>query len=135
MPLQDIHMRLQSLLRGNGNTLPRAWAYTAAESGRAVGFGQLSRWGTRGEICNLIVSEAWRGQGIGSAMIRRLIGVARENSLADVEIGAALSNPRALALYRRLGFADDRRVMLDLGKGAEPVIYLLMDFGRGICEA
>ena len=43
---------------------------------------------------------------------------------ALVEIGVALSNPRAMALYQRLGFVEDRVINLDLGSGAEPVMYL-----------
>jgi ribosomal protein S18 acetylase RimI-like enzyme len=43
---------------------------------------------------------------------------------STLEIGAALSNPRALGLYRRLGFVDGRILDLDLGNGPEPVMYL-----------
>jgi ribosomal protein S18 acetylase RimI-like enzyme len=95
----------------------------------------MTRWGPRGEISNLIVHPEWRSKGIGTTIIRRLIGAARENELTEVEIGVAESNPRAMALYRRLGFRDDRRLTLDIGSGMEPIRYMMMSSGRGICEA
>jgi ribosomal protein S18 acetylase RimI-like enzyme len=105
----------------------RAWGLVVESGGELVGFGQLTRWGLRGEICNLIVREGWRGQGIGTRLIGRLVEIVREQRLHDVEIGVAESNTRALALYRRLGFHDQRRVMFDLDAGIEPVTYLVMD--------
>ena len=43
---------------------------------------------------------------------------------AVLEIGVALSNHRALDLYRRLGFHDHHTIQIDLGIGPEPVLYL-----------
>src|SRR5687767_3834575 len=78
--LPDIQLRLVGLCKV-GEQQHRGWAYTAVLDGEVVGFGQLMRWGMRGEICNLIVAERWRSSGIGSALIQRLIGVAREESM------------------------------------------------------
>lgn len=122
--LRDAEIRLRSLGEQSGRR--RAWGVVAALDGTIIGFGQLSRWGWRGEICNLIVKEDSRSQGIGTALIHHLIEIARINNLRDVEIGGALSNPRALALYRRLGFQEERRLYLELGRGPEPVVYLVM---------
>jgi ribosomal protein S18 acetylase RimI-like enzyme len=132
--LPDVQLRVQSIINAAG-ARERAWGYVATIGGEIVGFGQMTRWGTRGEISNLIVHPDWRSKGIGTTIIRRLLGVARENELTEVEIGVAESNPRAMMLYRRSGFRDDRRLMLDIGRGMEPVVYLMMSFGRGICEA
>jgi ribosomal protein S18 acetylase RimI-like enzyme len=132
--LADVQLRVHSIINAAG-VRERAWGYIATIGGEIVGFGQMTRWGTRGEISNLIVYPEWRSKGIGTTIIRRLIGVARENELTEVEIGVAESNPRAMALYRRLGFHDDRRLTLDIGSGMEPVRYMMMNFGRGICEA
>ena len=70
------------------------------------------------------VDPDWRGQGIGSALIDSLIDIARQHGIDAVQIGAAISNPRALELYRRLGFQDWRRQMMDVGQGLELVIFL-----------
>lgn len=94
-----------------------------------IAYGQLTRWPNTAEISDLIVAPEWRGQGIGSALIGQLTEVARVWQLPKVEIGAALRNGRAMALYQRLGFSEARRLELDLGDGAEMVIYLEKTLG------
>ncbi len=91
-----------------------------------LGYGQLTVWPRTAEISDLIVTPGCRNNGIGTAIIQHLIEKVRSWHLNDVEIGVAMSNPRALALYRRLGFVDHRVINLDLGRGPEPVIYLVM---------
>ena len=91
-----------------------------------IGFGQLTLWPCAAEISDLIVSEAWRGRGIGSAIIAGLLRAAREMHAEQVEIGVGLRNYDALRLYRRLGFNYGRTLDLDLGDGPEPVMYLWM---------
>lgn len=98
----------------------------ALPDGRLVAFGQLTLWPRAAEISDLVVAGAWRGQGIGSALITRLIQAAREMAVDEIEIGVALQNYRALQLYRRLGFNYGRTLDLDLGSGPEPVMYLRM---------
>ena len=107
--------------RGRGQGLI---ASSIAPNARPVAFGQLTLWPRTSEISDLAVAAEVRGQGIGTAMIIALIEVARSLNLPEVEIGAAQSNPRALALYRRLGFQDNRTIDIDLGSGLEPVLYL-----------
>jgi ribosomal protein S18 acetylase RimI-like enzyme len=63
-------------------------------------------------------------------MIQYLIQAAIDMRVPNVEIGAAFSNPRALELYRRLGFQDDRTVMMNLGNGRENVLYLRIELPR-----
>lgn len=94
-----------------------------------LGYGQLTVWPRTTEISDLIVSPAYRERGIGTAIICALIDKVRSWGLPQVEIGAALSNPRALLLYRRLGFEEDRTIELDLGNGQEPVMYLTRQVG------
>ncbi len=107
-----------------------AWGIVALVDGVIAGYGQLTRLGGRAEISDLIVGESWRGQGVGTAIITRLIEMARSQQFLEVEIGVAESNPRALRLYHRLGFREKRRIMLDLGNGDEPVIYLGLNLDR-----
>lgn len=94
--------------------------------GGVIGFGQLTIWPHRAEISDLIVGEMWRGQGIGSALITRLLNAAREMAVTEAEIGVSLGNRRARALYHRLGFRDHRTITLDLGSGPESILYLTM---------
>ncbi len=93
------------------------------------GFGLLTLWPRAAEISDLFVNAAYRGQGIGTAIITYLTNKAACMGVEALEIGAALSNPRALALYRRLGFMDGRTIELNLGNGPEPVCYLYKHLG------
>lgn len=92
--------------------------------GALLAYGQYLRWTRCAEISDLIVAEAYRNRGIGTAIIRYLLAQAINAGITCVEIGAANSNPRALALYRRLGFVDKQTLSLDVGQGPEPVTYL-----------
>jgi ribosomal protein S18 acetylase RimI-like enzyme len=91
-----------------------------------LGYGQLTLWPRTAEISDLIVAPTYRSRGIGSAIINHLIEKARVWCLPQVEIGVALANPRAMTLYQRLGFQQDRIITLDLGSGPAPVMYLTM---------
>lgn len=91
------------------------------------GYGQLTLWPRTAEVSDLVVNDAYRGQGLGTAMIQYLVRAAKEMHAPMVEIGVAYSNPGALALYRRLGFEDSHTIMLNLGQGLEEVLYLKLD--------
>ncbi len=97
-------------------------------NGTPVAFGQLVIWGKRTEIADLIVAEDYRGLGIGTQLIIALLNEARASGCQRVEIGAALSNPRVVALYHRLGFVDFRVIDLDIGDGMEPIQYMVLEF-------
>ena len=84
-----------------------------------VGSGQLVRYsGSQAEIADLVVSTAWRNQGVGTALIQVLTQIARAGRIWHLEIGVTDDNERALALYRRLGFLPEREVTLPGGGSA-----------------
>lgn len=117
---------ISDVLRRTSHDL--AWGVVAVrEGGIAIGYGQIARWARVGEISDLIVAEAWRDQGIGTALIRYLLGIAQQKGLRQVEIGAQESNRGALKLYRRLGFVDQRQVTMQLSGGPQSVIMLSLD--------
>ncbi len=109
----------------------RGLGVVASKGHQILGYGQLTLWPRAAEISDLIVTPAYRGNGVGTAIILYLIDQARAWHLSCVEIGAALANPRAMALYQRLGFTEDRIIDLDLGSGLEPVMYLSMRLDEG----
>lgn len=96
----------------------------APDRPQLLAYGQYLNWANCAEISDLIVLENMRSQGIGTAMIQHLVRVAAENKVRCIEIGVATSNPRARALYNKLGFEEKYTRMLDVGNGVEPVIYL-----------
>jgi len=55
-------------------------------------------------LCHLGVVPARRGGGLGSALIRHLLRQRRAGLHDYVALDVAVTNPRAEALYRRLGF-------------------------------
>jgi ribosomal protein S18 acetylase RimI-like enzyme len=79
-----------------GSTLLVAW-----DGDRPVGSGQLDLRGDVPELLNLGVDEAERGRGIGTAIVR-----AAEERVGSgrLTVRVALDNPRARALYERLGY-------------------------------
>ncbi len=103
----------------------RGVGIAACLDGLIVGFGQLTLWARTAEISDLSVTEAQRGRGIGTALLKHLIALGAAQRTI-IEIGVAQSNTRALALYQRLGFRHQRTLLLDLGQGIEPVHYLTL---------
>jgi ribosomal protein S18 acetylase RimI-like enzyme len=123
LPVVDVNSLIAEILTRSRRGY--AWGRVAALKDQIVGFGQLARWGSRtAEISDLVVSAAWRGRGIGTAIVTNLIDLARRQGFTSVEIGAVESNIPALSLYERLGFTEYKRVLLDVGRGFENVIYL-----------
>lgn len=102
----------------------RGLGVVALRAEEVYGFGMLTLWPRAAEISDLVVNARFRGQGVGTAIIQFLTEAARDLNATVLEIGVALSNTRALALYRRLGFHDYRTIQVDLGQGPEPVLYL-----------
>ncbi|MCI0395582.1 MAG: GNAT family N-acetyltransferase [Chloroflexi bacterium] len=101
----------------------RSCVLVAEKDGQPVGSGQLIRHAGYAEIANLAVAADCRSQGIGTALVHCLTAVARQWGISWLEIGVAAGNGRALALYQRLGFEEDRRLrtpiaglMIILGK-------------------
>jgi RimJ/RimL family protein N-acetyltransferase len=103
-----------------------AFVAVTSQTQEVIAFGQLLQWKDCAEISDLIVAEAWHGQGIGTQLIHTLIQHATKLNVDCIEIGAAINNPRALALYLRLGFQLGEVQHLDVGNGIEPIQYLKM---------
>jgi len=55
-------------------------------------------------IQNVGVAESFQGKGIGSKLLERQIQIAREAGRRVCVLDVAVTNPRAQALYERLGF-------------------------------
>lgn len=92
-----------------------------------LAYGQYTMWPTCTEISDLVVTEPLRGHGVGTALIQTLIKRARSSGALVFEIGVAMDNPRAAALYRRLGFEDSHTVMMDLERGKEKILFLRLE--------
>ncbi len=60
--------------------------------------------GTMHYIGHLGVSRDWRGRGLGTQLLERFFEVADEATGAVCALDVSVENPRAQALYERLGF-------------------------------
>jgi ribosomal protein S18 acetylase RimI-like enzyme len=68
---------------------------------------EVSRHGF-GEI-GMLVSRDWRGRGVGAALMRAAIGLARQQGLHKLCLEAFAHNTAAIALYRKCGFVEEGR--------------------------
>ncbi|MEO7072152.1 MAG: GNAT family N-acetyltransferase [Rhodanobacter sp.] len=68
------------------------------ETGVAIG---CARMDAHGKIGRMAVREPWRGRGVGAAMLRELVALARSRGAGQVTLAAQLS---ALGFYVRGGF-------------------------------
>ena len=67
-------------------------------SGQGIGTGRIT---TDGRIGRMAVLREWRGRGVGDAMLRALVGHAREQGLAEVQLHAQAP---AIGFYAARGF-------------------------------
>lgn len=69
-----------------------------------IGPAARSRYAEVPEIAHLQVGEAHRGQGVGSALMAAAESVIAARGHSRVAVGVDQENPRARALYLRLGY-------------------------------
>lgn len=86
-----------------------AGSVVAVAGGRVVGMihVEATRHGF-GEI-GMCVDRDWRGRGVGSALMRAVISLAREQGLHKLSLEVFAHNTAAVALYRRAGFTEEGR--------------------------
>jgi len=101
-------------LRDFSAWLNRASHFVAEAEGRALGTMAWSRVGFpagrhRGQVLMVYVRPEARGQGVGDALLAALLDHARR-SVLQLELGVAADNARAIAFYRRNGFAEYGRL-------------------------
>lgn len=73
---------------------------------RLIPLAMLERDAPKGtlQMDGICVAETSRGQGVGSALFDALFDYARQNGFTHVTLDVIDTNPRAKALYERLGF-------------------------------
>jgi GNAT superfamily N-acetyltransferase len=93
---------------------PPAGAFLVARAGgatRPVGGVGVRRIGpATGEVRRLWVDPAWRGRGVGRALMDALEGAARRLGLRTLELGTGERQPEAVSLYASSGW---ERLRLD----------------------
>ncbi len=80
-----------------------------SEKRDVVGTGRLE---PTGKIARLAVLREYRGQGVGSAMLIRLVEEARQRGLDQVYLHA---QTHALSFYKKFGFVSDEEIFSEGG--------------------
>lgn len=91
-------VRAMWALQGQGRSL----LLVAWRDGRRVGSGEIDWTHRPPELKNLAVDSDQRGRGVGTALIRE--AERRAHQHGELCVGVGLDNPRARALYERLGY-------------------------------
>jgi [ribosomal protein S18]-alanine N-acetyltransferase len=78
----------------------------AEEDGEIVAYAGLLAAGGQGDVLTIAVATDRWGQGIGSALLERLLAEADRRGCSEVFLEVRADNARAQRLYRRRGFAD-----------------------------
>jgi ribosomal protein S18 acetylase RimI-like enzyme len=115
--LVDRAVRLQECQRGAG--------FVALCDHIPCGFAMLTYWVHVAEISDLLVIPAYRGQGIGTRIIKNLLNTAHTAGYPTIEIGVLAKNTRARHLYERLGFKPVRTIQHRVAHGYDDIVYLL----------
>ncbi len=75
------------------------------EQKRIAGYVIFWQIGDEAQINNVAVHPDFQGQGLGELAMRYVLGRLKENGVHFVSLEVRVSNQRALALYRKLGFS------------------------------
>ena len=65
-----------------------------------------------GQIGRMAVLREYRNQGIGSAMLRRLLEIARQNNQGNLFLNAQID---AIGFYSRFGFVEKGEIFMEAG--------------------
>lgn len=103
-------------IASHASTAGALWLIAATDDGEVVGSLQC-RSADRRRLAHvaklgMTVREAWRGVGLGTAMMGRLIEWAEANpAVQKLNLAVFADNERAIRLYRRCGFMEEGRLV------------------------
>lgn len=75
------------------------------ESGEVVAYGLTVPLGTRGDVRQIVVDQAWRGRGAGRQLMEIVARRLREAGCRDWRLEVRADNEPAIALYRSVGMS------------------------------
>lgn len=80
--------------------------FVAAQDGRVLAY--CGFWSAAGEadICNVAVRADARRRGLAEAMLKKLMDEGKQLGISAFTLEVRVGNAPAIALYRKLGFAD-----------------------------
>ena len=101
------------------------------QDGVVDGYFVLAVAADEAHVLNVAVAPARQGQGIGRRLMKRLLDLARWHRATRVFLEVRPSNPRAIALYERLGFTQigRRPRYYPAREGREDALVLALEMG------
>lgn len=87
----------------------------------------IPSWMGFGEI-GMMVAADWRGRGVGTALVTAAIEWAREHDLHKLALSVFPHNSAAIALYLKLGFVQEGRLVRHIRR-ADGQIWDLIEMG------
>jgi RimJ/RimL family protein N-acetyltransferase len=87
-------------------------------------------WMGFGEV-GMMVAAAWRGRGVGTALVEAAIEWARERGLHKLSLAVFPHNAAAIALYRKLGFVEEGRLVRHVRR-ANGELWDLIEMGLAL---
>jgi len=100
-----VHHRTEHFANVSPSALIRTFGWWSAL--KRILFGTLlERSVAEGELLmdGIAVDSAWRGKGVGTALLHAVIAFAREHEYRTVRLEVVDTNPSAKRLYERVGF-------------------------------
>ncbi len=83
---------------------PMSVTYVAVSEGTVIGFLNAAFVLDEGSVNNVAVLPAYRGHGVGQALLAQTIACCRKREIASLTLEVRKSNAPAIRLYRKLGF-------------------------------
>jgi RimJ/RimL family protein N-acetyltransferase len=107
-PPIDHDLRRQRFL--DGLQSDEAHRFVAEVEGEIIGDLAVFRRGTGPATIGMHVAAAWRGKGVGTALMNACVGWAREAGVHKLSLQVFPWNDAAIALYRKFGFVEEGRL-------------------------
>lgn len=106
---EDAYVNWMKYINGNIADEEGAAVYKAvAEDGRIIGFcvSEIMEDGADpfGMVCDVLVIDECRGQGVGTALLETAVSWLREKGIRDIYLESGLHNHSAHEYFRRRGF-------------------------------
>lgn len=79
----------------------------AEKAGEIIGGCGLTHILDEGDIHNVMVTPAYRGQGIATQMLEKLLEEGRKQGISEFTLEVRVSNEPAIRVYEKLGFVSE----------------------------
>lgn len=96
----------------------RAISWVATLDGRVVGLTGLLIEGSEAEVEPVIVAASQRGNGVGSMLVNRAIGEARDRGMASIKVRPVARNASAMQFFHSAGFQTLGHIELFMSLGS-----------------